>query len=173
MLVKERTPMLIRKTLTLIAISLFLAACGLGGGNDVRVEEFEITGSSPDLEEGNVPIDSSINDGNFLLRWKVDDDNAFGYTANFYLSVNNDISSNDINFATVVCGDFLHCDDDDRNDENCYFTNSLEMYCGDKNNNFKYEIDDLIDQLPEDLYIILEACNDLDCDTKAVSIRLR
>jgi hypothetical protein len=165
--------MIVRILFGVTVLSLLLSACGVGGGDDVEVEEFEITGSSPDLEEGRVSIDSSINDGEFVLNWKVDDDGALGYTAKFYLSVNNDLSNSDIRFATVICNNFLDCDDDKRNDEDCYFTNGLEMYCGDKDDSYEYEVDDLIDQLPEDLYIIIEACNDFDCDTEAVPIRLR
>lgn len=165
--------MIFYRQFSIILISLFIGACGVGGGDDVKVEEFEVTGSSPDLEEGRVSIDSSINDGKFVLSWKVDDDYALGYTANFYLSVNNDLSDRDIRFGSAVCLNILGCDDHKRKDEDCYFTNGLEMYCGDKDNNVEYEVDELIDQLPDDLYIIVEACNDFDCDTEAVAVRLR
>jgi hypothetical protein len=105
----------IRKLFFVTLIGLFLSACGLGGGNNVNVEVFEISGSSPDLEEGHVSIDSAINDGLFRLTWKVDDDGAIGYTANFYLSVNNDLSHSDIHFASKVCSNHLDCDDDETN----------------------------------------------------------
>ena len=166
--------MLARRAIWILMFSLFLDGCNsVSGGDDVKVTEFEITGSSPDLEEGRVPIDSSIDGGKFNIAWKVDDDNAIRYTAGFYLSVNDNLStSKDIRFALFSCDDFSDCDHDKRNDADCYFTNNLEMYCG-KDDSRRYSVDELIDALPADLYIIIHACNGIDCDTEAKPIRLR
>ncbi|MES9942534.1 MAG: hypothetical protein ABW104_16760 [Candidatus Thiodiazotropha sp. 6PLUC2] len=162
------------KNITLISLLLFtLVIAGCGGGDDVKVKEFSINGSSSELEEGRVTIDSAINNGEFELVWKVDDDNASGYTAYFYLSVNSNLDEdNDIRFYTVWCGEFGSCDHDDRNDEDCWFDNNLEMVCEDDDDP-ETDVDELIDSLPEDLYVIVEACNGSDCDTEAVAVRLR
>jgi hypothetical protein len=168
--------MFIKRSLWVSSLSFILAACqgiGLGVG-DVKISEFTIDGSSPDLEEGRVTLDSSIDDGRFKVIWKVDDDNSLGYVARLYLSVNDALSRNrDIRFASFYCDGISRCDHDKRNDEDCYFNNDLEMYCGDEDEFYKYEVDELIDALPADLYIIVEACNDFDCDTQAVPVRLR
>ncbi|MCU7920750.1 MAG: hypothetical protein KZQ95_20705 [Candidatus Thiodiazotropha sp. (ex Epidulcina cf. delphinae)] len=150
---------------------LILAGCG--GGDDVNVDEFDVTGTSADLEEGRAPIDPAINDGNFELTWKVDDDDALSYTATFYLSVNSNLSrNNDIEFASILCDNFLSCDNDKRNDEDCYFTNDLEMYCGDEDSVVQYDVDEVVDSLPMDAYIIIEACTLFDCDTETHPVRL-
>ncbi len=157
---------------SLATFALLIAGCN-GGGDDVEVEEFRINGSSADLEDGRVTIDSAINNGEFELVWEVDDDNARGYNAHFFLSVNSNLDEdNDIRFYTVWCGEFGRCDHDDRNDEECWFDNNLEMVCED-DDDYEYDVDELIDSLPEDLYIIIEACNSVDCDTEAVPVRLR
>ncbi|MEW8282136.1 MAG: hypothetical protein AB2767_06795, partial [Candidatus Thiodiazotropha taylori] len=142
----------------LFATSTLLIA-GCNGGDDVEVEEFRVNGSSSELEDGRVTIDSAINNGEFELVWEVDDDNASGYNAYFWLSVNSNLDEdNDIRFYYVWCGEYGRCDHDDRNDEDCWFDNNLEMVCED-DDNYEYDVDELIDSLPEDLYIIIEACN--------------
>ncbi|MES9854371.1 MAG: hypothetical protein ABW170_21370 [Candidatus Thiodiazotropha sp. L084R] len=164
------------KNLALITLSVFaliIAGCN-GGGDDVEVKEFNINGSSSELEDGRVTIDSAINNGEFELVWKVDDDNSNYYTAEFYLSLNSNLDDdNDIRFYTAYCDDlFGGCDDDDRNDEDCWFDNNLEIVCEDDDDP-ETEVDELIDALPQDLYVIIEACNGSDCDTETVAVRLR
>jgi hypothetical protein len=157
---------------TLSAFALTLAGC-FGGGDDLEVKQLDVNGSSAELEDGRVTIDSAIDNGEFELVWKVDDDNASGYTASFYLSHNNDLDEDhDIEFYTVYCGEFGRCDHDDRNNEDCWFDNNLEMVCEDDDDP-ETDIDELIEALPEDLFIIIEACNSADCDTEAVPVRLR
>jgi len=168
--------MFINRLLWVSALSIILSACrgiGLGIG-DVKITDFTIGGSSPDLEEGRVTIDSSIDGGRFKAIWKVDDGSSLGYVARLYLSVNDKLSRDrDIRFATLYCDAISSCDHDKRNDVDCYFTNDLEMYCGDKDAFYKYAMDELIDALPADLYVIIEVCNDFDCDREAVPVRLR
>jgi hypothetical protein len=165
--------MLKRFSVFALALCVLLIAGCRGGGDDVEVKEFRINGSSAELEDGRVTIDSAINNGEFEMVWKVDDDNARGYDARFYVSVNNDLEkSSDIDFYDVYCSEFGRCDHDDRNDEDCWFDNNLDLVCEDDDDP-DTEIDELIDQLPADLYIIIEACNDADCDTEAVRVRFR
>ncbi|MEW8263249.1 MAG: hypothetical protein AB2736_12880, partial [Candidatus Thiodiazotropha taylori] len=128
----------------LVATSTLLIA-GCNGGDDVEVEEFRVNGSSSELEDGRVTIDSAINNGEFELVWEVDDDNASGYNAYFWLSVNSNLDEdNDIRFYYVWCGEYGRCDHDDRNDEDCWFDNNLEMVCED-DDNYEYDVDELID----------------------------
>jgi hypothetical protein len=156
-----------------LAFNLVTIGCFSGGGDDLEVEEFRVNGSSSELDEGRVTIDSSINDGEFELVWEVDDDNANGYGATFYLSVNSDLDEDrDIDFYYVYCAEYGRCDHDDTNDEDCWFDNNLDMVCEDDDDR-EHDVDELIDSLPEDLYIIIEACNDSDCDTEVVPVRLR
>ncbi|MCG8124330.1 MAG: hypothetical protein N0E55_10270, partial [Candidatus Thiodiazotropha taylori] len=90
---------------TLFATSTLLIA-GCNGGDDVEVEEFRVNGSSSELEDGRVTIDSAINNGEFELVWEVDDDNASGYNAYFWLSVNSNLDEdNDVRFYYVWCGE--------------------------------------------------------------------
>jgi hypothetical protein len=154
-------------------LGLAVAGCeSLGGGDDIEVKYFSITGSSSELEDGRVTIDSSIDSGEFKLVWKVDDDDASGYNAYFYLSINSDLSDSDISFYNLYCSEYDDCDHDDDNSEACWFDNDLTFVCEDEDDD-EVEIDDLIDTLPQDLYVIIEACNDVECDTEVVPVRLR
>ena len=163
------------KNFVLIILSvsaLIIAGCN-GGGDDLKVKQFEVNGSTAELDEGRVVIDPAIDNGKFELVWKVDDDDAAGYNAYFYVSVNDDLDEDhDIEFYNVYCGEFGRCDHDDRNDEDCWFDNSNDMVCEDDDDP-ETEIDELIGQSPQDLYIIIEACNSVDCDTEVVPVRLR
>jgi hypothetical protein len=155
----------------ILTLCLTIVGCEtIGGGDDIEVEEFSINGSSTELEDDRVTIDSSINSGNFELVWKVDDDDASGYNAYFYVSINSDLSDNDIMFYNLYCSEDGDCDHDDDNDEDCWFDNNLSLVCDDDE---EVEIDDLIDTLPQDLYIIIEACNSVECGTEVVPVRLR
>jgi predicted small secreted protein len=156
-----------------VVLSLAVVGCEtVGGGDDIEVKSFSINGSSTELEDDRVTIDSSISSGKFELEWKVDDDDASGYNAYFYVSINSELSDSDINFYNLYCSEYDDCDHDDDNDEDCWFDNNLSLVCED-NDNDEVEIDDLIDTLPQDLYIIIEACNDVECDTEVVPVRFR
>ncbi|MET0067781.1 MAG: hypothetical protein ABW076_15660 [Candidatus Thiodiazotropha sp.] len=159
--------------LAIALVSLSLSSCRTGGGDDLEVKTFRINGSTAELEDGRVVIDSNINDGEFELVWKVDDDGARAYYTWFYLSSNDNLSrGKDIEFYYVYCSSSGRCDNDDENDEDCWFDNNLDLVCEDEDDP-DTEIDELIDELPEDLYVIIEACNDFDCDTETVPVRLR
>jgi hypothetical protein len=152
--------------------SLIFVSCG--SDNDVDIKEFDVSVTSDDLEDGRAPIDPAINGGRFDLIWKVDDDGAFGYDARFYLSINRNLDrSSDILFGHVDCDAFGSCDHDRRNDEACYFTNDLVMYCGDEDDATRYDVDGIVDSLPMDAYIIIEACTTFDCDTEEHPVRLQ
>jgi hypothetical protein len=158
---------------SIVAFTLAVAGCEVeSGGENIVVEEFSINGSSTELEDGRVTIDSSTSNGRFELVWKVDDDGASGYVAYFYVSINNDLTSSDTNFYNVYCSEYDDCDHDNDNDEYCWFDSDLSLVCED-NDNDAVEIDELVDTLPQDLYIIIEACNEVDCDTEVVPVRLR
>jgi predicted small secreted protein len=159
--------------ISIVVLCLPITGCNtIGGGDDIEVKEFSINGSSTELEDDRVTIDSSINSGKFELVWKVDDDDASGYNAYFYISINSDLSDSDILFYNLYCSEYGDCDHDDDHDEDCWFDNDLSLVCEDDDND-EVEIDDLIDTLPQDLYIIIEACNDVECDTEVVPVRLR
>ena len=162
---------MIKNILATTLVSLIIVSCG--SDNKIDINEFDVSGSSEDLEEGRAPIDPAINSGRFDLIWKVDDNGAFGYTTSFFLSVNGNLDeSNDVLFGFINCDAFASCDHDTRNDEECYFTNDLVMFCGDEDDATKYDVDEIADSLPMDAYIIIEACTIFDCDTEAHRIRL-
>jgi hypothetical protein len=162
---------MIKNFLITSLVSLIFVSCG--SDNDIDINEFDVSVSSEDLEDGRAPIDPAINDGRFDLIWKVDDNGNFGYTASFYLSINTNLdTSNDILFGYVDCDAFGSCDHDTRNDEECYFTSDLVMFCGDEDDATKYDVDEIVDSLPMDAYIIIEACATFDCATEAHRIRL-
>lgn len=167
---EERFTM-IKNLLFTSLISLIVVSCG--NDNDVDIKEFDVSVSTEDLEDGRASIDPAINGGRFDLIWKVDDNGAFGYTARFFLSVNSNLDeSNDIQFGFANCDAFGSCDHDTRNDEECFFSNDLVMYCGDEDDDTRFDVDEIVDSLPMDAYIIIEACTTFDCDTEAHPVRL-
>jgi hypothetical protein len=162
---------MIKQVLVPSLFSLVILSCG--SDNDVEIKTFEVRVTSDVLEDGSVPIDPAVNGGRFDLIWKVDDAGAFGYTTRFYLSVNTNLDkSNDILFGTVGCDAFGSCDHDTQNAEECYFTNNMVMFCGDEDDATKYDVDEIIDSLPMDANIIIEACTTFDCDTQHRPVRL-
>ncbi|MEW8507579.1 MAG: hypothetical protein AB2598_12830 [Candidatus Thiodiazotropha sp.] len=163
---------MIKQLLFAALFSLITVSCG--GDNDVEIKEFDVSVSSADLDDGSAIIDPAINDGRFDLIWKVDDNGAFGYDARFYLSLNSNLDeSNDILFGFIDCDAFGSCDHDTRNDEECYFTNELVMFCGDEDDATKFDVDEIVDALPMDAHIIIEACTTFDCDTRQHPVRLQ
>jgi hypothetical protein len=163
---------MIKQILISSLLSLIMVSCG--SDNEVEIKAFIVTGSAEDLDDGRAPIDPAINDGRFDLIWRVDDDGAFGYTARFYLSRNRNLDrSNDILFGYDDCDAFGSCDHDDRNEQECYFTNDMVMFCGDEDDATQYDVDEIVDNLPMDAYIIIQACTDFDCDTQAHPVRLQ
>jgi hypothetical protein len=159
--------------ISLVPLCLAIIGCeAISGGDDIEVKEFSINGSSTELEDDRVTIDSSINSGEFELVWKVDADGASSYNAYFYVSINDELSDSDIFFHYRYCSETSSCNLDDENYEDCWFDNNLSLVCEDSDDD-EVEIDDLIDTLPQDLYIIIEACNSVECDTEVVPVRLR
>lgn len=162
---------MIKHFLLYTLVSMISISCG--NTDDVDIDDFYVTGTSEDLEDGRAPIDPAINGGRFDLNWRVDDNGAFGYTARFYLSANSNLDkSNDIRIGHVHCDEFSICDHDKRNDEACYFTNDLVMYCGDEDDATKHDVGEIVDSLPMDAYIIIEACTTFDCDSDEYPVRL-
>jgi hypothetical protein len=167
---EEGTNMIKHLLLTSL-ISLIIVSCG--GDNEIDINEFDVSVSTQDLEDGRAQIDPAINGGRFDLIWRVDDNGAFGYTASFFLSANSNLdTSNDVLFGDVYCDAFGSCDHDRRNDEECYFDNDLVMFCGDEDDATKYDVDEIVDSLPMDAYIIIEACTTFDCTTESHRVRL-
>ncbi|MES9990608.1 MAG: hypothetical protein ABW098_01550 [Candidatus Thiodiazotropha sp.] len=163
---------MIKHILLTSLLSIIIVSCG--GDNDVEIKEFDVSVSTDDLEDGSAIIDPAVNEGRFDLIWKVDDNGAFGYDIRFYLSVNSNLDeSNDILFWFDDCDAFSSCDHDSRNDEECYFTNDLVMFCGDEDDATKFDVDEIVDSLPMDAYVIIEACTTFDCDTEQHPVRLQ
>jgi hypothetical protein len=163
---------MIKQILVASLLSLIIVSCG--SDNEVKIKGFNVIGSAEDLEDGSAPIDPAMNDGRFDLSWRVDDDGTFGYTARFYLSINSNLDrSNDIFFGYADCDAFGSCDHDDENEEECYFTNDTVMFCGDEDDATKYDVNEIVDSLPMDAHIIIQACTNFDCATQAHPVRLQ
>jgi hypothetical protein len=49
----------------------------------------------------------------------------------------------------------------------------MVIFCGDEDDATKYDVDEIIDALPMDAYIIIEGCTTFDCDRSAHPVRLQ
>lgn len=97
------------RLLVLLLITLLVSACGgedafNGGGcnpadTPTVIGMFSVTGVSTDSVSGLEVIDDT---GDFMLSWDLDSSCSYTYSA--YLSANNELGLNDIEFSSGTCG---------------------------------------------------------------------
>lgn len=162
---------------------LLLSNCG-GGSSDgnssgtvttgTRINSFDASGSA--TVSGVLPIDPSVNGGEFTVDWDVDSSDPYRFV--LYISEDNIFESTDdvlihqrncgSNSILYLCGDI--------GSETCSFDGQNMMGCGlSSPGNRPVDLTSFIDAIPKSAYLILQACDGLhiDCDTSAIAVELR
>lgn len=169
----------------LSAALLIVAGCGAtSSSDDPELNEFEIidtSGSNSATDpQSEILVDADEDtmgtreDGEFTLYWDVDTNDD--YLIDIYINDDDRISG-----GRKIFSDFCDPDDDCHEDRTleCDFQNDLDLVCEDFDDNETEinitslsEIDDE-DDLPEDLYFILEVCDPFgfDCEDQTLEVR--
>jgi len=165
----------------LIATVIILGGCGAtSSSDDPELDDFGIidTGgsNSSTTAESDLLVDAdestaTTNDGEFTLYWDVDTDDD--YTLDVYINDRDRISG-----ALTLLSDFCDPDDDCHDQPNleCEFQNDLDLICEDYDDNEReVDVSRLVDadDLPEDLFLIIQVCDPFgfDCEDRSLEVR--
>lgn len=162
---------------------LLLSNCG-GGSSDgdssvsttttTKINSFDASGTA--TVSGVLPIDPSVNGGEFTVDWNVDSSDPYRFV--LYISQDNVFNSTDdvlvhqrncgSNSILYLCNDI--------GSETCSFDTQNMMGCGVSSpGNRPADLTIFIDAIPKTAYLILHACDALqiDCKASAIAIELR
>ena len=152
---------------------LFLYGCGgLSSSDDPELNYFEIidTGGSDSATDSDIRLSASENDGELVLYWDINTDDDYSYD----IRINND---DEILGSLSLFSDF--CDPDDSCHDNqeldCDYQSDLEIVCEDSSGNeTTTDISSIVDEddLPENLFFILETCDPygFDCEDQSLEV---
>jgi len=169
-----------------LALAALLSACGGGGGTTspadatVTIRSFSVNGTGPEVS-GVVPINASVNNGEFSLNWDVDSDDPVGYWTDTVLSADTVRDSGSAGPDVVIhqqgclVGPLSRCSGPVQS-FNCRFTTDNKIIC-DFDGPYPQEnfVGNFIDALPKSAYLIFRACTSLidKCQTQTVAIELQ
>ncbi len=162
---------------------LLLSNCG-GDSSDgnssgstitgTRINSFDASGAV--TVSGVLPINPSVNGGEFTVDWDVDSSDPYRFV--LYISEDNVFDSTDdvlihqrncgSNSVLYLCGDI--------GSETCSFDTQNMMGCGVSSpGNRPADLTSFIDVFPKAGYLIMQACDALQvvCDTSAIAVELR
>ena len=162
--------------ITFISLTaLLLVNCGeLTSSDDPELNRFEIidtSGSdSATAPQSDISVSTSENDGEFELYWDIDTDDDYSVE----IRINDD---DETAGSLLVFSDF--CDPDDSCHDNqeldCEYQSDLEIVCEDSSGDeTTTDLDIIVDEddLPEDLFFILETCDPFGFDCEDQTIRV-
>lgn len=148
--------------LTLVCLASLLGACGGGSSQAADQEDFVpelrafdmIDSYDVDTATSNEPLTLSpyLYDGLFEVFWKVN--SLEDYRVSLRINDRDDWR-NSITIATEICGEGLRCDQ--AGNWVCEYTSDFYMSCDVSSR--EVDINELFDQVPEDLYLLLEVCD--------------
>ena len=169
----------------LISALLVIGGCGaISSSDDPELTRFDIIDTSgsdsatdPESELSIDPDEENIltvgnNEGEFTLYWNVNTDDNYSLS----IRVNDD---NDFR-GEELYSDFCDPDEDCHEEQNlsCDYTNNLEIICEDfDDNESSINVDRIVneDDLPEDLFFILQVCDPFgfDCEDQSIRVEFR
>ncbi len=146
-----------------VLVFLCLSACGLaapensGPAVDTAIEDYSV-GVVPQVTDSSVPIRSG---GEFTVRWRVRSSDP--YTVRLFVSFDQVLDEGDPTFFLEQCSSLDSLYRCDRKGQfECQFSNGLVIRCGEQSdNNPGRDLGGFIRALPQDGFILLEACNGL------------
>ncbi len=136
------------------------------------IKTFEVTGTSQDVN-GIAPISPSINNGNFTLKWEVEDNDSL-YKVQIFVSNNDVLSNADIEFYKDNC--LLNdCGNNNPFTNDCFFNNNHDIWCEKERilEKDKINLQSFLNTIPKDAYIILKSCDvsGLSCSQATEAVR--
>lgn len=169
------------KVLPLILTTTLLTACGGGSGGTTtpttqpKIPETQAP-QEPESEALKITafavtpdkISPYISGGNFAISFSTTGTAQAFITAS--LSINETLSASDTTIYRQLCGSTLDCQPESHSTD-CYFKTDNTVECS---GGITTDISSIIDEIPKELFIILEACETpiTNCDTASLPITL-
>lgn len=168
-------------TASVILSTALLTACGgtdTGSGgptSKTSINSYEIAGSETVQAGDVVPINAGVNEGAFEVNWDVSSSNP--YHVRLYVSDDAILSTDDdIQFFSQNCGtpsSIYNCNRTANFD--CSFSAQNQIVCNETTYNRGKNIGSFLNSLPQQAYLIMQACNGLfdSCKDQAIAIELQ
>ncbi|MFT4615371.1 MAG: hypothetical protein ACI9NT_002524 [Bacteroidia bacterium] len=151
-----------------LGVSSFLAGCD-GGDNPVGREINEDL--DPDIE--NLDLNRRDIFPGEQLRISWESSGAFLFVAKIYFSSDTNPSADDLVVIDEECTNDSddHCRSEDEVDWFCRYRNDNFLSCEEDNDTISIiDLTTFFDELPKETNLILELCNDNDCETRVRDI---
>lgn len=164
--------MLNKKNILALGLSSILTACAVED-TGTKIKSFSITGSANE-SSGIVPINSSINSGEFSVSWQASSSDP--YSVGLFISSDQSLSkSTDVKFFGQNCGGLSIYSCNNTGNFSCNFTTENRLSCDLASPNQGTNISSFINEIPMDAFIVIEVCNGLrdDCKESSVAIQLQ
>lgn len=162
---------IVSQMLSILAIALLLVACG--GSNDPILKEIN-EGLDAEIDDFDLNI-SDINPGETLdIRWESS--GAIIFDAKVYLSEDSRISAQDPIIVDEECSTSSndHCSATSRVTFECRYRSDNTFDCEEDDKLLKQnDLTEFLDEIPKDAFVILELCNDGDCESQAEELTFR
>lgn len=175
----KATPIL----LAAIATTLTLAGCGSDSEKkstvdrslvpDAVISGFSVTGTAP-AQDQVTPINAGVDGGKFTIDWNITAANSF--QMKLYLSHDDVRSDDDLQlFNNGVCGAVRINDCNAQDQYVCHFGTDNMLNCSDGWETFSQNIytQGFLTGLPQQAFVIGEACVPGDCNAAAVKIEFQ
>lgn len=148
-----------------VALVALLVACG--GKNDPIAKEIN-EGLDAEIEDFDTNTRDIYPGDKLKIRWESS--GAFIFDATLSLSADTRPSSDDLIFIDEECSISSndHCRSESRVEFECRYFSDNVLEC-EEDDDFLSETDltGFFDQLPKETYLILELCNDGDCESRS------
>ena len=164
--------------LAIVVCSSLLAACGSDSDkNDApdratlptpEIVSFSVSGTSP-AQQDVIPINAGVEEGQFTIDWNIGEANSFHLQ--LFLSHDEKLSGDDVRiFNNSLCGAVRVNDCFSQDQYQCRFGTDNTLKCSDGWETFDKNLSTLgfLTGLPQQTFVIVEACVLADCKTAAV-----
>jgi hypothetical protein len=173
-------PTLIFLALTATAM---LTACGSDTKNNNSIDRatlptpeiasFSVAGTSP-AQQDFIPVNAGVEEGKFTIDWNIASADAFHMQ--IFLSHDATLSADDVRiFNNSLCGAVRVNDCLAQDQYICHFSTDNTLKCSDDWESFNQNLNTqgFLTGIPQQAYIIGEACVIADCKTSAIKIEFQ
>lgn len=159
------------KALSILVVVLPLMACG--GKNDPILKEIN-EGLDAEIDDLDLNI-RDINPGETLdIRWESS--GAIIFDAKVYISEDSRISAEDVIVVDEECSTSSndHCRANSRVTFECRYRSDNTFDCEEDDRLLKQnDLTEFLDEIPKDAFVILELCNEGDCESRSEELTFR